>query len=245
MSAQAYFDAVEAGLKKLRETQMAAIERAAELLVAAIVSDHKLFAFGASHSFMLPMEMIYRTGGLMLVNPIYPYGMDLAVRPVTLTSQIERVEGYGRQLLEATPAGAGDVLLIASASGRNPIVVDMALAARERGLTVIGLVAVAYASGSTSRHSSGQLLPELCDLVVDQCAPYGDAAVEIPGFPQKTGPLSSVLGCTIVNALTCEVVARLVARGETPPVFVSANLPGGDEHNARLLAQNRDRIFYL
>ncbi|MBU0609668.1 MAG: sugar isomerase, partial [Armatimonadetes bacterium] len=84
-----------------------------------------------------------------------------------------------------------------------------------------------------------------CDLVIDQCAPYGDAAVEIAGFPQKTGPLSSVLGCTIVNALTCEVVARLVARGETPPVFVSANLPGGDEHNARLLARNRERIFYL
>jgi uncharacterized phosphosugar-binding protein len=245
MSAQAYFDAVEAGLKKLRETQLEAIEQAAELVVEAIVSGRTLFAFGATHSFILPMEMIYRTGGLMLVNPIYPHGMDLSVRPVTLTSQLERVEGYGRALLEATPAGEGDVLLIASASGRNPIVVDMALAARERQMTVIGFVALEYARQSTSRHSSGKLLPELCDLVIDQCAPYGDAAVEIAGLAQKTGPLSTVLGCTIVNALTCEVVARMVGRGLTPPVFVSANLPGGDEHNRRVLAENRARVLYL
>lgn len=245
MSAQAYLDAVEAGLRKLRETQMPAIERAAEIMVQAIVAGRKLFAFGATHSFILPMEMIYRTGGLMLVNPIYPHGMDLSVRPVTLTSQIERVEGYGRALLEATPAEEGDVLIIASASGRNPIVIDMALAARERGMTIVGLVAVEYASHSTSRHSSGKLLPELCDLVIDQCAPYGDAAVEVSGFAQKVGPLSSVLGCTIVNALTCEVVARMVAQGAAPPVFLSANLPGGDEVNARLLAENAGRISYL
>jgi len=54
-----------------------------------------------------------------------------------------------------------------------------------------------------------------------------------------------VLGCTVVNALVCEVLARLMARGVTPPVFLSANLPGGDEHNATLLADNAGRIFYL
>jgi len=245
MSAQAYFEAVEAGLKKLRETQHEAIQQAAEMIVEAIVGGQKIFAFGATHSFILPMEMIYRTGGLMLVNPIYPHGMDLSVRPLTLTSQIERIEGYGRTLLLATPADAGDILIIASASGRNPVVLDMALAAREKGMKIIGIVALEYARQSVSRHSSGKLLPELCDLVLDECAPYGDAAVSIEGLAQKTGPLSSVLGCTIVNALTCEIVARLVARGETPPVFVSANLPGGDEHNQRLLVENRERIFYL
>ncbi|MEI6502060.1 MAG: SIS domain-containing protein [Armatimonadota bacterium] len=245
MSAKAYFDAVERGLKQLRETQLAAIERAAETFCEAIVGGQRLFAFGASHSFILPMEMIYRTGGLMLVNPIYPLGMDLAVRPLPMTSQIERVEGLGRVLLEGTPAQAGDVLLIASASGRNPIVIDMALAARERGVTVIGVLALEYCQSSTSRHSSGKLLHELCDQVIDECAPVGDAAVAIPGLAQKTGPLSTVLGCTVVNALVCEVLARLMQRGVTPPVFLSANLPGGDEHNAKLLADNAGRVFYL
>lgn len=245
MSAKAYFDAVEQGLQRLRETQLAAIEQAAEVFCEAIVSGKRLFAFGATHSFIVPMEMIYRTGGLMLVNPIYPQGMDLSVRPLTMTSQIERVEGLGRVLLEGTPAQAGDVLLIASASGRNPIVIDMAAAAQEMGVTVIGVLALDYCKSSASRHSSGKLLHELCDIVIDECAPVGDAAVEIPGLAQKTGPLSTVLGCTAVNALVCEVLAKLMERGVTPPVFLSANLPGGDEHNGRLLEENRDRIFYL
>lgn len=245
MSAERYFDAVEAGLKKLRETQLEGIRQAAQTLVEAITGGRRIFAFGATHSFILPMEMIYRTGGLMLVNPIYPHGMDLSVRPMTLTSQLERVEGLGRTLLEGTPASEGDVLIIASASGRNPIVIDMALAAREMGLTTIAVIALEYAQNSTSRHSSGKLLHELCDHVLDECAPAGDAAVEIPGLAQKTGPLSTVLGCTVVNALVCEVLARLVEAGETPPVFLSANLPGGDEHNALVLRQNRARITYL
>lgn len=245
MSAEAYFAAVEAGLAKLRETQLGNIKTAARAMVDAIDGGRRLFAFGATHSFILPMEMIYRTGGLMLVNPIYPHGMDLSVRPLTLTSQLERVEGLGRTLLEGTPAGEGDVLLIASASGRNPIVIDMALAARELGLTTIGVIAVEYAASSTSRHSSGKLLHELCDHVLDECAPAGDAAVAIAGLQQKTGPLSTVLGCTVVNALVCEVIARLAEAGTTPPIFLSANLPGGDEHNARVLAENRDRITYL
>jgi uncharacterized phosphosugar-binding protein len=40
-------------------------------------------------------------------------------------------------------------------------------------------------------------------------------------------------------------VANLLAKGETPPVFVSANLPGGDEHNEAVLARYRERIKYL
>lgn len=245
MSAEAYLDAVESGLAKLRATQLANTEAAAEMLVEAITGGHKLFSFGATHSFILTEELVYRTGGLMLINPIYPHGMNLSVRPLSMTSQIERLEGMGRVLLEGSAAGEGDILLIASASGRNPIVIDMAMAARAKGLRVIGIVALEYCAGSTSRHSSGKLLHELCDLVIDECAPYGDAAVEVAGFPEKTGPLSTVLGCTVVNALVCEVVSRLVARGVTPPVYVSANLPGGDAHNAELLAANKDRIFYL
>ncbi len=245
MSAEAYLDAVEAGLAKLRETQLDNIKAAAEILVEAITAGRKLFGFGASHSFILTEEMVYRTGGLMLINPIWPQGMNLSVRPLPMTSQFERLEGMGRVLLEGSPAGEGDVLLIASASGRNPVVIDMALAAREKGVTVIGIVALEYCRNSTSRHSSGKLLHELCDLVMDECAPYGDSAVEIPGFPEKTGPLSTVLGCTVVNAMVSEVVRRLVARGVTPPVYVSANLPSGDAHNAKLMAVNKERIFYL
>jgi uncharacterized phosphosugar-binding protein len=245
MSAEAYFEAVAAGLGQLRATQGANLDAAADALVQAIVDGRRIFSFGASHSFILTEEMVYRTGGLMLINPIWPQGMNLSVRPLPMTSQIERVEGLGRILLENSAAQPNDVLLISSASGRNPVVIDMALVAREVPLTVIGIVALAYCEASSSRHSGGQRLHELCDIVIDEGAPVGDCAVAIPGLPQKTGPLSTVLGVTAVNALVCEVIARLMERGVTPPVYLSANLPGGDEHNARLMAENRDRIFYL
>lgn len=245
MSAQAYFRSAIAALERVASTQAAGLEQAADLLVEAIVGGQALYTFGASHSFMVSEELVYRTGGLMLFNPVYPHGMNLFVRPLTSTSRLERVPGLGAELLGTVPAKAGDVLLITSTSGRNAVVIDMALAARERGLKTIGICALAYSGGVASRHPSGRKLMELCDLVLDNGAPYGDAAVEIPGFPQKVGPLSSVTGCALANALVAETVGRLVGRGYTPPVFMSANVDGGDAFNARLLGENRHRIHYL
>jgi uncharacterized phosphosugar-binding protein len=245
MSANAYFESALRVLKEVSETSSDSIRQAAGLMVEAVVSDHGLFSFGASHSFMLTEEMVYRTGGLMLVNPIYPHGMNLLVRPTTLTSQLERLPGLGAVLLKNSPAKAGDVLLIASVSGRNAVAIDMALAAREAGIAIIGITSLAYTSAVKSRHPSGKKLADLCDVVIDNGAPYGDAAVTIKGLTQKIGPLSSLTGIAIVNALVAEVVAQLAARGTVPPVFISANVDGGDEFNARQLAANRHRIHYL
>ena len=245
MATQQYIDAVAAGLERLRVTQDDAMHEAADLLTEAVLEGRGIFSFGATHSFMLTEELVYRTGGLMVVNPILPHGMSLSVRPMTLTSQIERVPGYGDLLLRNSPAQQGDVLIIASTSGRNAVVIDMALAARETGVTTIGITALDYTRSVSSRHPSGKRLFELVDVVIDSCAPAGDAAVEFHGFPQRSGPLSSVLGCTVVNCIACQVVQNLLDRGVTPPVFVSANVEGGDEHNARLLAENRDRIHYM
>ena len=91
MSAEAYFEATSTGLEKLRDEQLANIKAAADLLADTIEAGNAIFAFGATHSFILAMEMVYRTGGLMLINTIYPHGMDLSVRPMPLTSQIERL----------------------------------------------------------------------------------------------------------------------------------------------------------
>ncbi len=245
MSAKNYFDAIHAALDTLVETQSPAIAAASGLMVDAIVAGRSLFSFGASHSFMITEELVYRTGGLMLVNPIYPHGMNFSVHPLPATSQFERVPGYGTALLDASPAAAGDVLLITSTSGRNAVSIDMALRAREKGIRVIGITALAYTAGVTSRHASGKKLADLCDIVIDNAAPYGDAVVAVPGFPQKVGPLSSVTGCAIANALVTEIVEALVARNITPPVFVSANLDGGDAFNKKQLEANKDRIHYL
>lgn len=245
MYAEAYLDAVEGALRRLRETQLLVLQQAATLLADTIQDGGAIFAFGATHSFAIAAELVYRTGGLMLVNPIYPHGMDLSVRPMTMTSQIERVPVLGQVLLENSPAQRGDALIIASTSGRNAVAIDMALAARERDIKTIAVTSVEYSRAVASRHPSGKRLMDVCDIVLDNCAPAGDAAVKVEGLQERTGPLSTVLGCAVVNALVAETIGLLIARGIEPPVFLSANLDGGDEHNARLLSQYHDKIHYL
>lgn len=245
MSAGNYIQQAIDALSKVAETQSDSIGKAAQAFADAVETDKSIFAFGASHSFILAEEMVYRTGGLMLVNPIYPHGMNLFVRPLTATSKWERVLGLGKEVLASAPIKAGDVLVIASTSGRNAVAIDMAIAAKEQEITTIGITSLAYSSGVTSRHPSGKKLLDLCDIVIDNCAPHGDAAVGIPGFGQKVGPLSSVTGCAIVNAIVAETVKLLVEKGIEPPVFISANLDQGDDYNARKLAENKHRIHYM
>jgi uncharacterized phosphosugar-binding protein len=245
MSLNKYIENAIEALQKLNSAQKSNLDTASSILVDAIVNGNSIYSFGASHSFIMTEEMVYRTGGLMLVNPIYPHGMNLLVRPLTQTSKLERVLGLGTELLEGSPAKPGDVLIVSSTSGRNAVAIDIACAAQSKGIKVVGITSIAYSSGVTSRHPSGKKMMDFCDVVIDNQAPYGDASVEIAGFPQKVGPLSTVTGCVIVNALAAEVVSRLVDMGIEPPVFLSANLDGGDEYNARLLAKNSDRIHYL
>ena len=101
MSAKRYLEIAATAVRKL---DLAGIECAALLVTEAIQAGQSLFVFGASHSFMLAEEMVYRTGGLMLVNPIYPQGMNLGVTPLPLTSKLERVVGLGTELLAISPA---------------------------------------------------------------------------------------------------------------------------------------------
>jgi len=245
MSARAYFEAAREALERLVETSSGGIREAAELIVTAIRADRKLYSFGCSHSFMLTEELVYRTGGLALVNPITPHGMMLDVRPVSMTSQIERVPGYGAVLADGAGIAEGDVVLVASTSGRNAVVVDFALRARERGAKVIAITSLAYTDSVTSRHPQGLKLKDVADLVLDNAAPSGDAAVTCGGFEQAIGPLSTFTGVALVNAIVCEVAQTMLNAGETPPIFVSGNLDRGDAHNRELLAANRHRILYL
>jgi len=245
MSAESYFKEASKILEQVVLTQMGKIKEASQVLANAAANGQSIFSFGASHSFILTEEIVYRAGGLMLINPIYPHGMNLFIRPLTLTSQLERTAGIGTVLLQSSPARSGDVLIIASVSGRNPVVVDMALAAAEKKIRTIGITSSAYNAVVKSRHPSGKKLNDVCDIVIDNGAPCGDAIVEIPGFPQKTGPVSSFTGIAIVNAMVSETVALLAKRGIRPPVFMSTNVDGGDDYNARHLKENKDRIHYL
>jgi len=245
MLAIKYLEGVMEFLKRIEETQQGNIEAAAERISQAIIEGHNLYAFGCSHSSLPVQDIFYRAGGLMLVNPIFGPGLTLDVRPPTFTSSMERLEGYGALLLERVPIKEGDVLIVVSVSGRNAVPIEMARAAKERGVIVIAVTSMEYTTQVSSRHSSGRKMYEFADVVLDNQAPRGDAILELAGVPQKFCPVSGITSTAILHALMAETVEKLVAKGFTPPVYLAANVEGGQEWNARLLKEYEGRILYM
>jgi uncharacterized phosphosugar-binding protein len=54
-----------------------------------------------------------------------------------------------------------------------------------------------------------------------------------------------VTGAAIVNAVVVRTAELLLQRTGDMPVFMSANLDGGDEHNQRWLEHYKGRLTYL
>ena len=240
-----YLESVIQLLQEVRATQGAAVERAAQVIAAAIQADHLVYVFGPSHAGMLAQELFYRAGGLVPINPILPPGLTTDVRPVTLTSKLERLPGFGAQILAETPIEAGDVLIVHSVSGRNAAAVEMAQGGRARGAFVIAVTSLAYSRSVAPRQPGTPRLFETADLVLDNGAPVGDALVPLAPLPQKVGPVSTITGAALLNAVVVRVAELLLERTGDAPVFMSANLDGGDAHNRRWLEHYGHRLTYL
>ncbi len=240
-----YIKTVTDTITRAWETQQKQLTEAKTLIAEAIEAKKNVFVFGCSHAGILAEEVFYRTGGLAVVNPIFFPGFMLNTRPITMTSSLERVEGLGKIILKQNHVGEGDVLLLHSVSGRNTVPVEMAIEARAMGVHTICITNLEYSNAVTSRHPSGKRLFEVCDIVIDNCGVTGDAAVKLDGLPEKIGPTSTTVGTAILNAIVIEAVEQMIADGIVPPVFMSANIDGGDAHNARIFEEYKDNIFYM
>lgn len=244
--AKKYLEKVMELLEQIACEEVESIHQAAKLLADTIVEGGRIFAFGCTHSSLPVQDLIYRAGGLMLINPIFGPGITaLDVRPPMITSEIERLQGYARILLDNSPIKAGDVLIVVSVSGRNAVPIEMAQLAKERGIKVIGVTSRKYTEAVSSRHPSGKKMYQFADIVLDNKVDVGDAVLEAEGVPQKFCPASGITSTAILQALVAATIEELLARGFTPPVFLAGNVDGGMEYNARMIEQYRDRIFYL
>ena len=244
-ASQRYFCRVNDILAEVFRDEADAIEEAAQAIAGANRSGNSVFAFGCNHAGLITLELFYRTGGLVTVNPVRAPGMMLELSPPTMTSEMERMPGYGKIIFGNLKTKPGDVIIIHSVSGRNAVTVDMAEAAREAGMTVIVVTNLNTATTVTSRHPSGKKLHDFASILIDNHGDRGDASVEIEGFPQKVASTSTVVGAAILNAVVARVAELLMESGMTPPVFMSGNIDGGDEFNRRVMAERRDNIFYL
>lgn len=224
---QTYLKTAIEYLEKLLETQADAIQEAAVVVGEALVEDKSIYTFGSGHSQLIAREIAQRAGGLA---PVFHL-------PDPSWGMVERLEGYGESLLQQYPIRAGEVIIVISNSGRNPEPIEVAMGAKEKGLKVIAVTSLRHSKSVDSRHSSGKKLFEIADVVLDTGTPLGDAALDFEGLPMKAGALSTILGAAIMNAVMVQVIQNLLDRGLTPPVLISANVDGSDEHNAAIMSR--------
>lgn len=222
----------------------AAVGRAAALVVEALRGDGVVQAFGTGHSESLATEIAGRAGGLVPTNKIALRDLVLygdAPREVLADPKLERDPDNAHRLYELAAPHPADVFVIGSNSGINGCIVEMARLVKERGHALIAVTSLAHTAGVTPRHPSGKRLADFADVVLDNGAPFGDSLL-----PLETGgsvcAVSSITAAYLVQMINAEVVRLLVEAGVTPPVYLSANVPGGDEHNQELEDRYAGRI---
>jgi uncharacterized phosphosugar-binding protein len=235
---------MKAAVERVSETQTENISRAADLVVEAILNEGIIQVFGTGHSRSIAMEIAGRAGGLVPANALSIKDLVMyggTAPSAILDPTIERDAGLAQRILDLADTHLEDVFIIASNSGGNGSVVELALLAKQRGHQVIAVTSLAHTQHVVSRHSSGKRLFEIADVVIDNCGVFGDAAMPLPAGG-AIAATSSLTGVLIAQMLVAEVCGRLLRLGKEVPVLVSANVPGGDEHNEDLNERYGGRV---
>lgn len=223
------------------------VNEAATAMADTLANGGVIQAFGTGHSEAFAMEIAGRAGGLIPTSKIALRDLvlhgsrDTAALDSIDGSILERETGIAEELYDLSPVDPRDIFLIASNSGVNGSIVGLALVAKERGHKVIAVTSLEHTNAVEPKHPSGLRLSEIADIVIDNRAPYGDTTLEVSGGG-GVGAVSSITAAYIAQLLTIETVQNLVRAGKKPPIYISANIPGGDEHNTALVGQYAGRL---
>lgn len=235
-----YRDQLVMIVDRMLAEQGSAFDAARDAVATALAGDHLIYIAGSGHSHLLAEEAFYRAGGIAAAQAILDPDLMLHLG-ASRSTQLEREEGRAERVLANYPVGPGDVVIIASNSGRNAYPIEMALAARSRGATTIALTSVRHSRQITSRHRSGSLLFEVVDLVLDNGGEYGDASLPIGGSV-RMGPTSTLVGVFILNALMADAVELLSKRGIAVDVYQSANMQDAEASANDMIRRWQTRI---
>lgn len=244
-----YLQSVIANLQQIHDTQSEAIEQAAELMCDAIANDRLIHVYGGGGHTTLPVgEMFFRAGGLACINPLMETGLSVFNQALKYL-ELERTVNYGSAIVKYYDLQKDDVLIIFHNIGINPATIDAAMEAKKCGAKIIAVSSKAWQTEMPSdhfiRHPNKTNLNDYADVCIEDFNPVGDAAVQVPGCDTPIAPISNLADFFIAHLLEIATVAKCVERGITPPVWSSANTPGGDEKNAAYLAKYRPRVKML
>ncbi len=227
----------------LVEQQHPKLEKISKKIFESLKAGGVFHVFGSGHSNMVAEELFHRAGGLIAVNPLFEAFLMPHAGP-RRTGPLERMEGIGKIIFNANDLRAGEVLMLASNSGINPAAVELATLAREKGLFTFGLTSLTHSKSVASR-GGGKKLFEAVDEFIDTGTPVGDACVNLEKSDVKVGPLSSAVSVIICECIVVRVAEMFSEAGEKPPVYQSANVPGGEARNKELEEKYRSRIRFL
>jgi uncharacterized phosphosugar-binding protein len=245
-----YYEKVVKCLTQIRDNEKEKIEKAADLLTESIVQDKLIHVFGTGgHSSMAAEEMFWRAGGLVHINAILEQGVNLS-HGALRSNMIERLSGYAKPVLDYYQLKEGEVIILVNAYGINSLTIDTALEAKKRKMKLIAITSPEFAKAvpidHPARHPSKKNLIDLdIDVLIDNHMPVGDAVVEYDNFPQKVSPVSTIVNAFVLNSLVATTVEKLLQKGIEPPVWRSANMPGGDEANKKYVECFFERVKHL
>ncbi len=233
--ADAYYSRSTELLAAAWRNNAATIQALAPVLGKSVADGGVIHTFGSGHSELISREIIGRAGGLVCVTGILdPTG-----------GFIENLPGYGTKLVERYDRQyqllAGETVIVISNSGKNGSPIDVALYAKQKGLTVVALTCLAMSKVTPSQHASGKRLFEVADHVLDNGGVPGDAIVDV-SEDIKAGPTSTLIGCSVLNWLMLATMEWLKTHGHPLPVLRSQNLPGAIEHNRAVGAKYKARL---
>jgi uncharacterized phosphosugar-binding protein len=216
--------------------QLPEIKKAAKLIFDAVNGEGNVFTFGAGHAQALAMEFSSRAGGLAIFQSMHLQDIRQAPRDAfwdLRDSQPERISENGPKVLDHHKVKAKDVVIIASQSGRNGAIVEMALECKKRGIKTIALSSNQHSESVDSRHPSGLMLSQVADLSLDNGSVIGDAVAELPDG-KSICSASTVCFVLIAQAINAEVTKLFLLNSLPAPLLVSANLDHGDKANSPL-----------
>jgi uncharacterized phosphosugar-binding protein len=245
-----YMQAMIAAQTAIIDHQAASIEEAGRVISESLRRGGILHMFGSGHSHLAAEEGFYRSGGLAAVSPMLDPSL-MFHEGTEKCIALEKWDGYAtRFVVPRFDLRPGECLMVFSASGRNNAPIEVALAAREKGLYTIGVTSRRYSDAFPSRHPSGKHLADVVDLVLDHDAPPGDGLLSIDKMPElgTTGAASTALAIVLVHAVFCAVIDNFVQAGEVPPMIRCPNVGSEKEAlqaNARTLAAYRSRLPFI
>ena len=244
-----YFRSIIENFEKINATQEENIKKAASLMADAIANDRLISVYGGGGHTTLPVgEMFFRAGGLACINPIMETGLSVFNQALKYL-ELERTVNYGSAILKYYDLKKDDVLIIFHNIGINPATIDAAMEAKGNGVKIIAVSSSYWQNEMPAdhfiRHPSKTNLFDYADVCIDDFNPVGDAVTYVPGVETPVAPTSNIVDFYIAHLLEIETVNQCVEMGIIPPVWSSANTPGGDKKNAAYLEKYRSRIKML